>query len=595
MYITISIDEGPQYRLGKVDVKGDLLDAAGVLPRSACRSRPARSSTARSCRDDLQKLTDFYKDRGYAYVNVTPATPVDEKTRIVDVIFEIQKGELVYFDRINIRGNTKTRDKVIRREMRISRASSYNQTQLDYSKRRVNALGFFEKVDVSTKRGSSRRQDGRQRRGRRAADRHVPDRRRLLVGRELHRPGADLAEQPVRPRQLAHAAGAALQPAPALPAAVPGPLLPRHQLDLRLQPLQPGPVPATRSSRTSKGGSLTWGYLLAEDAAPAADLQAARTSASSTGGFAAACSPAASAARCPLGSLANLLRSGITSSGRALAVVRHARRPHVPAPAAGTTRSPPRSPSLPCFRRTSVHPLRGRRRATSTRSGGRSSCALKAEAGLITSRDPRGVPIFERYFVGGIYDIRGFAPLLAGPGHPRRPRSQAPDAVAATPSWSAATCRCIGNAEIEFPIFDKVGIRGVVFFDVGNAFNLEDQYCKLKPFDVDVSKDPCVKCPLDSTPTAPAGASASAGSRPSARCASSGASRSGPCRARQHRLRVHHRQRALSRPSGHGGDDGRRSGPLAASGLRFRSSSTSVHSGPVLGPPCQRPGLSAGC
>ena len=74
------------------------------------------------------------------------------------------------------------------------------------------------------------------------ADRDVPDRRRVLLGRELHRPGADLAKQPVRSRAAAHAAGAALQPPPALSAAVPGPLLPRHQLDVRLQPLQAGPV-----------------------------------------------------------------------------------------------------------------------------------------------------------------------------------------------------------------------------------------------------------------------------------------------------------------------------------------------------------------
>ena len=99
-----------------------------------------------------------------------------------------------------------------------------------------------------------RRQDGRQRRGRGAADRHVPDRRRLLVGRELHRPGADLAEQPVRPRPAADAAGAAVQPAPAVPAAVPRPLLPRHQVDVRLQPVQAGPVPVLVRALARRAG-----------------------------------------------------------------------------------------------------------------------------------------------------------------------------------------------------------------------------------------------------------------------------------------------------------------------------------------------------
>ncbi len=193
--------------------------------------------------DDLQKLTDYYKDHGYAYVNVTPTTPINEKTRTVDVTFEIQKGPLVTFERINIRGNTKTRDKVIRREMRISEGEIYNQTSarlLEAARHRARLLREGRRLDQAR---VDRRQDRRQRRGRGAADRHVPDRRRLLVGRELHRPGADLAEQPVRPRPDADAAGAALQPAPAVPAAVPGPLLPRHQVDVRLQPVQAGPVP----------------------------------------------------------------------------------------------------------------------------------------------------------------------------------------------------------------------------------------------------------------------------------------------------------------------------------------------------------------
>src|SRR4051794_32467321 len=154
MYITISIEEGPQYRLGKVDVTGELLAPREFfLTRVSVKSGEIFNRSKLS--DDLQKLTDYYKDRGYAYVNASPTTPVNEKTRTVDVLFEIQKGPLVTFDRINIRGNSKTRDKVIRPELRIIEGDIYNQSLLDYSKRRVNALGYFEKVDVSTKRGRS--------------------------------------------------------------------------------------------------------------------------------------------------------------------------------------------------------------------------------------------------------------------------------------------------------------------------------------------------------------------------------------------------------------------------------------------------------
>src|SRR6185295_15949523 len=153
MYITISIDEGPQYRLGKIDIRGDLLESKEFFLKKVS-VKPGEIFNRSKLSDDLQKLTDLYKDRGYAYVNASPATPVDDKTRTVDVTFEIQKGELVYYDRINIRGNSKTRDKVIRREMRIVEGDAYSQSALDYSKRRITSLGFFEKVDVSTKRGS---------------------------------------------------------------------------------------------------------------------------------------------------------------------------------------------------------------------------------------------------------------------------------------------------------------------------------------------------------------------------------------------------------------------------------------------------------
>jgi outer membrane protein insertion porin family len=119
---------------------------------------------------------------------------------------------------------------------------------------------------------------------------------------------------------------------------------------------------------------------------------------------------------------------------------------------------------------------------------------LKLEGGLISSRDPHGVPIFERYFVGGIYDIRGFAPRSLGPVINSLSGTR-PDA-SLTPFLIGGNAQVLGNAEVEFPIFDKVGIRGVVFLDMGNAFNLEGQWCNNHPQGVDASKDPC-NGPLD--------------------------------------------------------------------------------------------------
>src|SRR5262249_52103074 len=156
MYIQIAIDEGPKYYIGKLDFKGDLLENKSQYYK---RLHVATGEIFNRSRlsQDIVALNDYYKDRGYAYVNVTPQTVpvVAESKHIVDLTFDIQKGAPVYFERVNIRGNSKTRDKVIRREMKVAEGELYNQTLLDLSKRRVQALGFFEKVDLSTKRGSA--------------------------------------------------------------------------------------------------------------------------------------------------------------------------------------------------------------------------------------------------------------------------------------------------------------------------------------------------------------------------------------------------------------------------------------------------------
>ena len=154
MYITIFIEEGQQYRIGTLDVKGELIESrATYLER--LQAKPGDIFNRTQVAQDVQNIADLYKDKGYAYVNSTPETRVDDKGRIVDLTFDIQKGPLVSFERINIRGNSKTRDKVIRRQMRVYEGEQYSQQGIDLSKRRINSLGYFDKVEVTTKRGSS--------------------------------------------------------------------------------------------------------------------------------------------------------------------------------------------------------------------------------------------------------------------------------------------------------------------------------------------------------------------------------------------------------------------------------------------------------
>jgi outer membrane protein insertion porin family len=484
LYITINIDEGPQYRLGKIDIKGDLLQSReAFLARVSVR--PGEIFNRSKLSEDLQQLTDFYKDRGYAYVNATPLTPVDEKTKTVDVTFEIQKGELVYFERINIRGNSKTRDKVIRRELRIIEGEPYSQTALDYSKRRVNALGYFEKVDVSTRRGST---DNMMEVNVEVSERPTGT---FQIGAGFSSVENFIAQAQVSQNNF-FGRGQSLTIQAQLSSL-------RQLFLLSFQDLYFLDTKWTFGFnlfkqdrylysfiRSSYGGSLTWGYLLGDDLRLLLTYNWEHVGISTSSGIRGFF---AGGQRDPIppGSLANLLRSGVTSSGRGLLSFDTRNDRMFPTKGWYNTLSGEVADTIlfsqNIFTRYEAalryfYPI-----------WGPFVLRLKLEGGLIASRDARGVPIFERYFVGGIYDIRGFSPRSLGPVI-HAPSEQSPDA-ALTEFRIGGNAQVIGNAEIEFPMFDKVGIRGVVFTDMGNAFNLESQYCGLKPIGVDISKDPC--------------------------------------------------------------------------------------------------------
>ncbi|MEJ7598070.1 MAG: outer membrane protein assembly factor BamA, partial [Kofleriaceae bacterium] len=154
MYLSIPVDEGPVFTIGQVTFKGDLIGSAQKnIEKVSVRAGMTFSRTRIA--EDREKLSNYYQDQGYAYANVLPLTKVDLPKRQILLTFEVARGKRAYFERINIRGNSKSRDKVIRREMKISEGELFNNTNLEVSKRRINALGFFETVVVSTKRGSS--------------------------------------------------------------------------------------------------------------------------------------------------------------------------------------------------------------------------------------------------------------------------------------------------------------------------------------------------------------------------------------------------------------------------------------------------------
>ncbi len=154
LLVTIGITEGPQYRVGSIGFKGDLLQSEAELAKNA-KLKTGEIFNRSLLRTDIFTLTDLYADKGYAFTNVSPLSKMDNDKKTIDITYEFEKGEKVYIDRINITGNTKTRDKVVRREMKLTEGSLYGATPLKKSKQGLMNTGFFEEANISTTRGSA--------------------------------------------------------------------------------------------------------------------------------------------------------------------------------------------------------------------------------------------------------------------------------------------------------------------------------------------------------------------------------------------------------------------------------------------------------
>ncbi len=151
--IVIEIDEGSQYQVGKVNVSGDLMfPEEKLLEMIKIKSGDVFSRS--ELHDNILALTDLYADRGYAYANVTPLTSKNKNQLLIDLNFEIDQGVKVFVERIDISGNSKTRDKVIRREIPLVEGNEFSARGVKETKRRVTNLGYFDEVNVTKKTGS---------------------------------------------------------------------------------------------------------------------------------------------------------------------------------------------------------------------------------------------------------------------------------------------------------------------------------------------------------------------------------------------------------------------------------------------------------
>ncbi|HTK80238.1 MAG TPA: outer membrane protein assembly factor BamA [Rhizomicrobium sp.] len=153
-YITFTVDEGPIYTFGKVVINSKIKELNPASLRPLVPIAQGRTYNAELIDKSIDALTNAAGSKGYAFAEVHPRIARNRAKRTIDVIFEIQQGPRVYVERINIAGNTRTLDKVIRREMRLVEGDAFNRILVDRSRTRIRSLGFFKDVDVKPVQGS---------------------------------------------------------------------------------------------------------------------------------------------------------------------------------------------------------------------------------------------------------------------------------------------------------------------------------------------------------------------------------------------------------------------------------------------------------
>ncbi len=551
LYLTISVEEGEQYRFGNMDFAGDLLcddrllldrieaaiDDGGVglpLSRELARELRKRMSDkemaalkisvlsaleqevsgridkgiweedqpprpksgllrervraellARLKTDVLKKLLlikpgeifnrtnlgmsmfriqDVYKDRGFAYVEVVPSTNVDAEARIADIKFNIQKGSKVFIEEIQIEGNVKTRDKVIRRQLRVYEGEYYSGTGLATSRRRVNGMGFFEQVEISESKGSR------------------PDRIVIRVKVKERPTGtfqigagfssvenfiatAQISQQNLfgRGQTLALMAQlSSLRQLFSLSFIEPYFLDTSWYFGFRFFNTQ---LDYYTFVRKATGGDLTLGYEFIDDWRLSLTYTLENVDVTERGGV----------------RHHNLFSDGWTSSLR-LTITWDTRDNRLFPSSGHLLQGSVEHASKYTFSQNEFTRL-----SWVTRYYWPVIWGIVLKSNITLGYITPGAPIFEKYFVGGIFTVRGYEPRSIGPKQDMGKDSTDPETYL-TPSGVGGNKQVIGNIELEFPIFPQVNIRGVLFLDAGNSYG-EGEYLFSERYSEDADKN----------------------------------------------------------------------------------------------------------
>jgi len=154
-YLSFTVEEGETYTIGDVRVESDITSLNPGTLRTLVRTQPGSLYNADEIDKSIEDMTRLAGTIGYAFVDIRPRIDRDRENRIINITYQVDESPRVYVERINIVGNSRTLDSVIRREFRLAEGDAFNAVLLDRSRTRINALGFFSRVDVTTEDGST--------------------------------------------------------------------------------------------------------------------------------------------------------------------------------------------------------------------------------------------------------------------------------------------------------------------------------------------------------------------------------------------------------------------------------------------------------
>jgi len=154
--ITYVVEEGPRYKFGTVEAESEIRDFNADLIKSLVKIKPGSWFNAKLVEDTVTGINELAGARGYAFADVSPSFDRDAEKRLMNLTFKVAETPRVYVERINIQGNTVTRDKVIRREFRLNEGDAFNAFKVKRSQDRIQSLGFFQdNLEIKQTQGSS--------------------------------------------------------------------------------------------------------------------------------------------------------------------------------------------------------------------------------------------------------------------------------------------------------------------------------------------------------------------------------------------------------------------------------------------------------